>query len=409
MDDLYREIEDDFPILNRTVHGDTPLVYLDSAATSLTPDPVLDSYRAYYREFNANVHRGIHALSEEATDAYEESRRKVAQFINAGNPDSVIFTKSTTEGINLVSRAWGDAHVKSGDEILLTVMEHHSNMVPWKQLADRTGASLRYVDINDDGTLRMDQLKELLSENTRLVALSHASNVLGTVNPIQEVIERAHDKDVPVLVDGAQAIPHLPVDVRELGVDFYAFSGHKMLGPTGVGALYVREGILNDMEPFLGGGEMIRQVHLDRIEYDTPPQKFEAGTPNIAQAIGLGAAIDYLENIGMNRIHAREREIVGKAYNRLKDIEGVRLYGPEDRTGLISFTLDDIHPHDISTIVDREGVAIRAGHHCAQPLMDRFDISATARASFYLYNRPQDVDALVKAIEKARELFTRNV
>ncbi len=403
--DLREKVKSDFPVLSREVNGER-LVYLDSAATSLTPEPVVEAEQRFYRTYNANVHRGIHQLSEQATDAYENARRKVASFINAP-PKCCIFTKSTTESINLVARAWGDEYVEPGDEILLTRMEHHSNIVPWQQLAERTGATLKYLPIDDSGCLKMDQLDEYISSDTALVAVTHASNVLGTINPIDQITEKAHRNDAVVVVDGAQSIPHFPVNIKELNVDFYAFSGHKMLGPTGVGVLYGREELLEEMPPFLGGGEMIRNVYLDHAEWDNVPQKFEAGTPNIAQAIGLSAAIDYIQDIGPDTIREWEDHIVSKAMERLSELDAVTVYGPEDRGSVISFTIEDVHPHDISTIVDQEGVAIRAGHHCAQPLMERLGVSATARASFYLYNDLNDVEALVDSLKEAVSLFSR--
>ncbi len=408
MTDVYQQIKEDFPVLQRTVHEDTSLVYLDSAATSLTPEPVIEAEQAYYRQYNANVHRGIHQLSEQATDEYEQAREKVARFINAPSSQEIVFTKSTTESLNLVTRAWGDANLSDGDEILLTIMEHHSNIVPWQQLADRTGAKLQYVPLTENGKLDMDAFREKLTDRTRIVSVTHVSNVLGTINPIREIAAAVKDTDAILAVDGAQAVPHLPVDVQELDVDFYAFSGHKMLGPTGVGVLYGRKNLLNDMPPFLGGGEMIRNVYLDHSEWDDVPQKFEAGTPNIAQAIGLGAAVEYLEEIGPERIREAEREIVTEAYRRLRDEPGVTVYGPEERGGVVSFTMDNIHPHDISTVIDREGVAIRAGHHCTQPLMEELGVAATARASFYIYNNREDVDALLESLQSAKDLFTSN-
>jgi cysteine desulfurase/selenocysteine lyase len=406
MTDLYDEISSDFPVLDRTVNEDQRLVYLDNAATSLTPTQVTDKIEQYYHEYNANVHRGIHQLSEKATDEYEAARRKIAGFINAAESDEVIFTKSTTESLNLVARAWGDEELSDGDEILLTVMEHHSNMVPWQQLADRTGAELKHVPLKENGTLDLDAMRDMLSDRTKVVSVSHMSNVLGTINPIKKISNLVREQtDAAFVVDGAQGAPHLPLDVQDLDVDFYAFSGHKMLGPTGVGILYGRKQILDDMEPFLGGGEMIRNVYLDHSEWDKVPQKFEAGTPNIAQAIGLGAAVDYLQNVGLERIRKAEKNVVHDAYERLSDEPGVTVYGPEARGGVVSFTMDNVHPHDISTIIDKKGVAIRAGHHCTQPLMEDLGVAATARASFYLYNRQEDVDALMNGITSVKELF----
>jgi cysteine desulfurase/selenocysteine lyase len=399
-------IRKDFPILSREVHG-KPLVYLDNAATSQKPRQVLEALDSYYRRYNANVHRGIHTLAEEATAAYEGAREKVARFINAPRREEVVFTRGTTEAINLVRYSWGRANVREGDEILITIMEHHSNFVPWILLSQETGAKLRHLDIGEDGLLRMDRLDDFLNERTRLVAVVHASNVLGTINPIRQIVERAHAVGAKVLVDAAQSAPHVPVDVQEVGCDFLAFSGHKMLGPTGVGVLWGRAELLEAMPPFMGGGEMIREVHLDRATWNDIPWKFEAGTPNIAQVIGLGAAVDYLESIGMESVRAHEIELTSYALRALHQI-GAHVYGPKDaklKGGVAAFTYCLIHPHDLAQVLDSEGVAIRAGHHCAQPLMRRLGVPSTARASFYLYNTQEDVDALVAALEKARHFF----
>jgi len=405
--ELYDDIRDDFPVLDRTVNDGQRLVYLDNAATSLTPRPVTDAVNAYYHDYNANVHRGIHQLSERATDEYERAREKVADFINAPTDQSVIFTKSTTESLNLVARAWGDQNVSDGDEILLTLMEHHSNIVPWQQLADRTGASLTYAPLTSDGQLDRDALLDRISDRTKVVSLTHVSNVLGTINPIRELVPAIRERtDALVVVDGAQGVPHRPVDVRAMDVDFYAFSGHKMLGPTGVGVLYGKKELLDETDPFLGGGEMIHNVYLEESEWADVPQKFEAGTPNIAQAIGLGAAVDYLREIGMERVQNAEHEVLQNTYERLRDEPGVRVYGPEQRGGVVSFTMEDVHPHDLSTVIDREGVAIRAGHHCTQPLMKELGVPATARASFSIYNTMEDVDVLLESIRSAADLFS---
>ena len=399
-------VRHDFPILHQEVHGH-PLVYLDNAASSQKPLRVIEAIDDYYRRYNANVHRGIHKLSEEATTAYEEARKKVARFINARSPKEVIFTRNTTESINLVAYSWGRANIREGDEILLTEMEHHSNLVPWQLLAQEKGARLRFVPITDDGLLDLDALDGLLTERTKLVSVVHMSNVLGTINPVAEIVRRAHEVGALVLLDGAQSVPHLRVDVQALDCDFLAFSGHKMCGPTGIGVLYGKRELLEAMPPFLGGGDMIREVHLERSTWNSLPWKFEAGTPSIAQGIGLGYAVDYLTEIGMEAIHAHEREVTAYALSRLSEIPGITLYGPpvKLRGGVVSFNLEGVHPHDIATILDSEGVAIRAGHHCAQPLMRRLGVVATARASFYLYNTCEEVDVLVRAVEKAKQIF----
>jgi len=396
----------DFPILHQEVNGH-PLVYLDNAASSQKPLRVIEAIDAYYRRYNANVHRGIHKLSEEATTAYEDARRKVARFINARTPKEVIFTRNTTESINLVAYSWGRANIREGDEILLTQMEHHSNLVPWQLLAQEKGARLRFIPVTDDGLLDLDAMDELITERTRLVSVVHMSNVLGTINPVEEIIHRAHEAGALVLLDGAQSVPHLKVDVQALDCDFLAFSGHKMCGPTGIGVLYGKRELLEAMPPFLGGGDMIREVYLERSTWNSLPWKFEAGTPSIAQGIGLGYAVDYLTEIGMDAIHAHEQEVAAYALSRLSEIPGITIYGPpvKLRGGVVSFNLEGVHPHDMATILDAEGVAIRAGHHCAQPLMRRLGVVATARASFYLYNTCEEVDALVRAVEKARQVF----
>ena len=403
-----RRIRQDFPILGRQVHG-KPLVYLDSAATSQKPKAVLDALLSYYTNSNANIHRGIHTLSEEATGLYERARQKVAHFIGAPKPDTVIFTRNTTESINLVAQAWGRKHIAGGDEILLTEMEHHSNLVPWQMLAQAQGATLRFIPIQPDGRLDLGQLPQLLGPKTKLVSLTLMSNVLGTINPVKEILQAAHAKGIPVLVDGAQGVPHLPMNVLELNCDFLAFSAHKMLGPTGVGVLYAKEALLEEMDPFLGGGDMIRDVWLDHSIWNDIPWKFEAGTPNIADVVAFGAAIDYLEQIGMGEIRRHEEEIAALAFKKLGAIEGLTLHGPRDlrdRGAVLSFEVKGLHPHDLGQILDSEGVAIRAGHHCCKPLMRKMGVVATARASFYLYNTPEEVDALVQAIQKAKEVFS---
>jgi cysteine desulfurase/selenocysteine lyase len=400
------EIRRDFPILGREVNG-RRLVYLDNAATSQKPRRVLDALMEYYEEHNANIHRGVHRLAEEATASYEEARQKIARFLGTPDTTGLVFTRGTTEAINLVAHAWGRKFLREGDEVVLTEAEHHSNLVPWQLAARATGAKLRFVPILEDGTLDMEEAaKRLIGPRTRLVGCIHASNVLATINPVEKLAEQAHDVGALMLVDGAQSAPHLPVDVGALGCDFFACSGHKMLGPTGVGVLWGRAEILDEMDPFLGGGEMIREVHLDHSTWNDLPYKFEAGTMNIAQAVGLGAAVDYLDELGMQNVREHERHLGEYAYRRLSEIEGIIVYGPEkDRTGLVSFSLPDVHPHDLSQLLDEEGVAIRSGHHCAQPLMRRLGVEATARASFYLYNTEEEVDALVEALVRAREFF----
>ena len=400
-------IRDDFPILKRLVHG-KPLIYLDNAATSQKPLAVVDALVEYYTQYNANIHRGIHALSEEATARYEGAREKVARFIGAPKPSTVIFTRNTTEAVNLVSHAWGLKHLLSGDEILLTEMEHHSNLVPWQLLAQAKGACLKFIPVTGDGQLALEELPKLLGNRTKLVALTLMSNVLGTINPVKAVVQAAHAKGIPVLVDGAQGVPHLPVNVLDLNCDFLVFSAHKMLGPTGVGVLYAKEAILEEMDPFLGGGDMIRDVWEDHSIWNDLPWKFEAGTPNIADVIAFGAAIDYLEGIGMGEIRSHEEKLTRYALEQIHPIEGLTLYGPEDpslRGAAISFNIEGVHPHDLGQILDAEGIAIRAGHHCCKPLMRKLGVAATARASFYLYNTQEEADALVKALLKAKEVF----
>jgi cysteine desulfurase/selenocysteine lyase len=399
----------DFPALQQDVNG-KPLVYLDNAATSQKPRAVIEAVARYYREDNANVHRGIHELSRRATVAYEESRAKVAGFINASDPSEVVFTRGTTEAINLVAGSWGHELVSEGDEILLSVLEHHSNIVPWQLLAARTGARLRYIELDDEGRMVLDDLPRLVTPRTRIVAVSHVSNALGTINPIGRIARAAREHGALVVVDGAQGAVHLPVDVQTLGVDVYALSGHKMCGPTGIGALWARRELLESMPPYHGGGEMIRVVEREASTWAEVPHKFEAGTPNIAGAIGLGAAVDYLARIGPEALVTHERDVVGYALDRLAELEGIRIYGPrsvEERSAIVSFTLGDAHPHDIATILDSEGVAVRAGHHCAQLVMKCFGISATARASFYLYNTREDADRLVSALQIVQEIFSR--
>jgi cysteine desulfurase/selenocysteine lyase len=396
----------EFPIFTRTVNG-KPLVYLDSAATSQKPDAVIESMNDYYRRYNANPHRGVYAISEEATAAYESARQKVASFIHAGSPKEIIFTRNVTEAINLVRYSWGRINVRKGDRIVLTEMEHHSNLVPWQLLAREVGAELDFLYIDDDGLLRLEDLDRKL-EGARLVAFTHQSNTLGTINPVKAITQAAHRAGALVLVDGAQAVPHMAVNVAELDIDFYGFSGHKMCGPTGIGVLWARRALLEAMPPFLGGGDMIKRVRLREASWNDLPWKFEAGTPSVAEGIGLGSAVDYLCAIGMDRVRAHERTLVEYALEKLQDVPGIKLYGPVDSEihgGAVSFSLPNVHPHDLATLVDREGIAIRAGHHCTQPLMERLGVPATSRASFYIYNRPEEVDQLVDAIEKAQKVF----
>lgn len=403
------DIRSDFPILSRTVHGKR-LVYLDNAATSQKPRAVIDALTRYYEHSNANIHRGIHVLAEEATSQYEATREAVARFIGASSPASIVFLRNTTEAINLVARSWGDANVKAGDEIVVTEAEHHSNLVPWLMLAGRTGARVRAIPIIDAGVLDLEAARAIIGERTRIVAVAHMSNVLGAIHPVEALGKLAHQRGAKLLVDAAQSVPHLPVDVEALGADFLAFSSHKMLGPTGVGVLYGRPELLAAMEPVLGGGGMIEEVTLDGATWAPSPERFEAGTPNIGDVIALGAAIDYLESLGLDNVRAHEMELTRYALDRLGEVEGLRLFGPTDlrqRGGVVSFNYADVHPHDVSTIVDQEGVAIRAGHHCCQPLMRRLGETATARASFYVYNVPEDVDALVHALGQVQEIFSR--
>lgn len=397
----------DFPILEMNVHG-KPLVYLDNAATTQKPLSVIEAESHYYRNDNANVHRGVHALSQRATDAFEAARVKIQHLVNAASPDEIIFVRGTTEAINLVAQSYGRSRFKAGDEIILSRMEHHSNIVPWQIVSQQTGANLRIIPVNDAGELDMEAYKRLLGPRTKLVAVTHVSNALGTINPVKFIIELAHDHNVPVLLDGAQAIAHLPVDVQALDCDFYAFSGHKLYGPTGIGALYGKAALLDAMPPYQSGGDMIRSVSFEGTTYNTLPYKFEAGTPNIAGVIGLGAAVDYVTSIGFDTLAAHEQELLAYATQSVADVPGLRIIGTaREKTSILSFMLEGVHPHDIGTILDREGVAIRAGHHCTMPLMERFGVSATARASFALYNTRMEVDKLVAAIHQVNEVFGR--
>ena len=399
-------IRQDFPILQRKIHGQR-LVYLDNAATTQKPKQVIDALVDYYSRYNSNVHRTVHTLGEEATEAYESSRKKVARFVGA-DPKELVFVRGTTEASNLVRFAWGEKFVKSGDTLVTTMMEHHSNIVPWQLLAKQKGAKLKFVGLLPDGTLDISQFEQILKESPRLVAVTHCSNVLGTINDVAGICSKAKKAGVTTFVDGAQAVPHMPVDVSAIGCDFYAFSGHKMLGPTGIGALAGRKDLLSEMEPFQGGGEMIREVFLDHSTWNDVPYKFEAGTVNIADTIGLGTAVDYLTALGMARVRNHELGLLKYAMETLSKVKGFRHYGPEDPTlkgGVVSFNLADIHPHDLATILDEDGVAIRSGHHCAQPLMRWLDVAATSRASFYIYNSYDDIDALRVGLQKARRIF----
>ena len=400
-------VRSDFPILSQEVNGH-PLAYLDNAATSQKPRAVIDAIRDYYCRDNANVHRGLHELSRRATDAYEEARSTVAGWIGAPSPTELIFTRGTTESINLVAASWGEANLEPGDEILLSELEHHSNLIPWQLLAKKTGAALRYLELDEDGRLNLDDLPEILEGGrVRIAAVAHVSNALGTINPVAEIARQIHEVGALLLVDGAQGAAHHPVDVGEIGADFYAFSGHKMCGPTGIGALWVREEILEEMPPYQGGGEMIDLVQKDDSTWAALPHKFEAGTPNIVGAIGMAAAVRYLASIGPEAILRHEQEIVRYALDALSQSPGVLFYGPpaEERAGVVSFRMAEAHPHDISTVLDSEGVAIRAGHHCAQLVMQRYHVSATARASFYLYNTKEEVDRLVRGLDTVRSIF----
>ena len=398
-------IRRDFPILARRVHG-KPLVYLDNAATTQKPQQVIDRLVRYYSEENANIHRGVHLLSVEATDAYDETRAAVRRFLNAPDAREIVFVRGTTEGINLVAATYGRSHVGAGDEVLITEMEHHSNIVPWQMLCEEKGAHLRVVPITDSGELRLDEYERMLTPRTRIVAVAHVSNALGTINPVESLVRLAHDRGIPVLIDGAQAVAHMPVDVQAIGCDFYVFSGHKMFGPTGVGVLYGRAALLDAMPPYQGGGDMIRSVTFERTLYNDVPFKFEAGTPNIAGVAGLGAAIAYLDSVGIDRVNAYERELVAYGTEALSAISGVRLTGTAPhKAGILAFVMGDVHPHDIGTILDRDGIAVRAGHHCCQPLMARLGVAATVRASLALYNTREEIDALVRSIGTAKAVF----
>jgi len=399
------KVRREFPILHQKVNG-KPLVYLDNAATSQKPESVLRALDKYYREYNSNIHRGVHYLSERATQAYEQGRAAAQRFINAGDPSEVIFVRGTTEAINLVAQTWGRKHVGAGDEIIISAMEHHSGIVPWQMLCEEKGAKLRVIPINDQGELLLEEYEKLLGPKTKFVSLAHVSNALGTINPVGRIIEMAHRRGVPVLLDGAQAAPHVKVDVRALDCDFYAFSSHKLYGPTGVGVLYGKAKLLDAMPPYQGGGDMISSVTFEKTTYNKLPYKFEAGTPNIAGGIGLGAAIQYLNQFDWEQVESHERDVLSYATERISAVPGVRLIGTaREKTAVISFVFEGIHPHDVGTILDQEGIAIRTGHHCAQPVMERFGIPGTARASFGLYNTRADVDALVAGLHKVLEVF----
>jgi cysteine desulfurase / selenocysteine lyase len=404
---LNKDIRKHFPILEQEINGH-PLVYLDSAATSQKPQQVIDAISNYYEKDNSNVHRGVHTLGNQATEAYEGARDKVRDFINAKSREEIIFTRGTTTSINIVAQSYGRANVGEGDEIVITHMEHHSNIIPWQQLAREKGAVLKFIDLEEDGTITLDKVRETVTERTKIVSIMHVSNVLGTVNPIKEITEIAHANGAVMVVDGAQAAPHMKVDVGQLDCDFYAFSGHKMVGPTGIGVLYGKKELLNKMEPVEFGGEMIDFVGLYESTWKELPWKFEGGTPIIAGAVGLGAAIDYLEEIGLDNIEKHEQHLAEYAMKKMSEVEGITIYGPldpEKRASLITFNLDDVHPHDLATVLDMHGIAVRAGHHCCQPLMKWLDVSATARASFYIYNTEEDVDRLVDGLRIAKEYF----
>ncbi|MCI0182845.1 MAG: cysteine desulfurase [Acidibacillus sp.] len=395
----------DFPILEQKVNGKR-LVYLDSAATSQKPRQVIEALDKYYREYNSNVHRGVHTLGSLATDAYEGARANVAAFIHAPSENQIVFTRGTTESLNMIAQGYARPRLQPGDEIVITPMEHHSNMIPWQQVAQLTGATLKYIPLQPDGTIRLEDVADTITDHTKIVAMVHVSNVLGTINPIKEVAKIAHQHGAIMVVDGAQSVPHMPVDVQDLDCDFLAFSGHKMLGPTGIGVLYGKRKVLEEMEPVHFGGEMIETVELFSSTWKEIPWKFEGGTPIIAGAVGLSAAVDYLREIGMDTVHQMDQDLTRYAMDRLSQLSDITIYGPRgERGGLVTFNLAHVHPHDVSTVLDSEGVAVRAGHHCAQPLMHWLDVAATARASFYLYNTKEDIDVLVQSLETAKEFF----
>jgi cysteine desulfurase/selenocysteine lyase len=405
--DLAAQVRPDFPILQRQINGQ-PLIYFDNAATSQKPLAVLQAMDLYYRHSNANVHRGVHTLGNEATEAYEGAREKIARLVNAPSPQEIIYTRNASEAINLVAYSWGMSTLERGDEIILSVMEHHSNLIPWQFVAQKTGACLRFIQITPEGELDLEHYRSLLGNRTRLVAVAHVSNMLGSINPVREVIELAHRYGARVLLDACQSVPHMPVDVQALDCDWLAFSGHKMCGPTGIGVLYGKRELLRAMPPFLGGGEMIAEVYWDHATYADIPHKFEAGTPAIAQAVGLGAAVDYLSQIGLERVHAHEQKLTARLLEGLQRIPGLKIYGPKDparRAGLVSFSAEGIHPHDLSTLLDEQGIAIRAGHHCTQPLHRHLQVQSTARASVYLYNTLAEVDRFLEVLAEAVAFF----
>lgn len=400
-----QEIRQQFPILHQEVNGN-PLVYLDSAATSQKPLAVIEALEKYYKEYNSNVHRGVHTLGTRATDGYEGARDKVKNFINASFREEIVFTRGTTTALNLVASSYARTNLKMGDEIVITYMEHHSNIIPWQQAAKATGATLKYIPLTEDGSISLKDVEETVTSNTKIVSVMQVSNVLGSINPIKEITEIAHRNGAIMVVDGAQSTPHMKVDVQDLDCDFFALSGHKMGGPTGIGALYGKKHLLENMEPMEFGGEMIDFVGLQESTWKELPWKFEGGTPIIAGAIGLGAAIDFLEQVGMDNILAHEHKLAEYAINRMTEIEGITIYGPKKRAGLVTFNIDDVHPHDVATVLDAEGIAVRAGHHCAQPLMKYLHVSSTARASFYLYNTEEEIDKLVASLVKTKEYFS---
>ena len=398
----------DFPILDQEVRPGVPLVYLDSAATSQKPLAVINTMNDYYLRINANVHRGIHKLSEEATNAYEDARKKVAAFINAASWREIVFTRNATESVNLLAYTWGEKNLKAGDVVLSTVMEHHANIVPWQLFKDRHGIELKFIPVTDEGFLDMEAFHNMLDERVKLVNVAHMSNVLGTINPVKEMAKAVHAVGALIHVDGAQSVPHMKVDIQDIDADFFSFSGHKMVGPTGIGVFYGKREHLNDMPPFMGGGDMIKRVKLEGTRYNSPPYRFEAGTPAIAEGIGLGAAIDYLEGLGMDNIFAHEHAMIGYALERIAEVPGVRVIGPEDpgkKGGVASMVIDGIHPHDSADILNHHGIAVRAGHHCAQPLHDRFGLPSTTRASFYLYNTFEEVDRLIEGLYHVKDVF----
>lgn len=399
-----KEIKAQFPILAQEVNGH-PLVYLDSAATSQKPFQVIEALEEYYKRINSNVHRGVHTLGTWATDAYEGAREKVKRFINSKESAEIVFTRGTTTALNIVANSYAREFLKEGDEIVITLMEHHSNLIPWQQAAKRTGATLKYIPLQPDGTIRLEDVENTITSNTKLVAIAYVSNVMGTIHPVKQIAEIAHRNGALLCVDAAQAAPHIKIDVQDLDCDFLAFSGHKMAGPTGIGALYGKRALLEKMSPYEYGGEMIDFVELYDSTWKELPWKFEGGTPIIAGAVGLGAAIDFIQQVGIENIERHEKQLVSYALEQLRNLEGITIFGPEERSGLVTFNLSDVHPHDVATILDAEGIAVRAGHHCCQPLMKWLNVSATARASFYIYNSEEDIDALVKGLKKTKEYF----